>query len=363
MSPAVIKSLADRLFQSFQDAGAVPVETPALQSAEVLLDLYGEDIRGRAYVTDDPVEGELMLRPDFTVPVAQMHMAGGAEPARYTYNGPIWRKQDPELGRAKEYLQVGYELFDRTDPAAADAEVFALFNDLLSNDDLRVATGDVGLLVAAIDGLTTTDRRKERLKRQVWRPDRFRHLLDWYSGKAPNLASRTTLLDAVATKGLDAVMALGQPSLGLRSDSEIAARVASLADDAEVAPIPAQEVAVLDNILALNDDCAAVLEQLRACQAGLAGFSGAVDQLETRLDAMAAKSVDVARLPFETSFGLTSMEYYDGFVFGFFKDTRTVASGGRYDALTQVLGQGRSIPAVGGVIRPETLADIRGDAS
>jgi len=35
-----------------------------------------------------------------------------------------------------------------------------------------------------------------------------------------------------------------------------------------------------------------------------------------------------------------------------------VASGGRYDALTAVLGQGRSIPAVGGVIRPGLLADL-----
>ena len=35
-----------------------------------------------------------------------------------------------------------------------------------------------------------------------------------------------------------------------------------------------------------------------------------------------------------------------------------VASGGRYDALTAVLGQGRSIPAVGGVIRPGLVAQL-----
>ena len=36
-----------------------------------------------------------------------------------------------------------------------------------------------------------------------------------------------------------------------------------------------------------------------------------------------------------------------------------VASGGRYDALTAVLGQGRSIPAVGGVIRPGLVAALK----
>jgi len=42
------------------------------------------------------------------------------------------------------------------------------------------------------------------------------------------------------------------------------------------------------------------------------------------------------------------MEYYDGFVFAF----EDAASGGRYDALTRVLGDGKPVPAVGGVIRP-----------
>jgi len=37
-----------------------------------------------------------------------------------------------------------------------------------------------------------------------------------------------------------------------------------------------------------------------------------------------------------------------------------VATGGRYDALTRVLGQGREIPAVGGVIRPGLLLDLEG---
>lgn len=62
-----------------------------LQSAELLLDLYGEDIRARAYVTSDALRGEQMLRPDFTVPVVQMHMAHGADPARYTYAGEVFR--------------------------------------------------------------------------------------------------------------------------------------------------------------------------------------------------------------------------------------------------------------------------------
>ncbi|MGB4826882.1 MAG: ATP phosphoribosyltransferase regulatory subunit, partial [Paracoccaceae bacterium] len=71
---------------------------------------------------------------------------------------------------------------------------------------------------------------------------------------------------------------------------------------------------------------------------------------------------DVATLPFEASHGRTTLEYYDGFVFSFHgpADLPPVASGGRYDALTAVLGAGRSIPAVGGIIRPGLVARLRG---
>ncbi len=92
-----------------------------------------------------------MLRPDFTVPVVQMHMAGGAEPARYTYAGRGVSPSGTRPGRrANEYLQVGYEVFDRADPAAADAEVFALIAEMLAPLRLRAATGDIGILMAAV---------------------------------------------------------------------------------------------------------------------------------------------------------------------------------------------------------------------
>ena len=119
---ATIRAEAARLRERFEAAGAQPVHCAILQPAETLLDLYGEDIRARAYVTQDPSRGEQMLRPDFTVPVVQMHMTQGAEPARYTYSGEVFRRQELDEDRANEYLQVGYEVFDRNDVAAAAAE-------------------------------------------------------------------------------------------------------------------------------------------------------------------------------------------------------------------------------------------------
>jgi len=357
---AEIRTEAARLLSFFEGQGARVVEADILQPAETLLDLYGEDIRARAFTTSDPMMGEAMLRPDFTVPVVQMHMAHGAEPARYAYSGEVFRKQEESAHRAAEYIQVGYEVFDRANPAGADAEVFSLMAEVLAPMGLRAATGDMGLLLAAVQGLKTTERRKAALLRHVWRPRRFRALLNRFSGRAPMPAGRADLLARE-----NPMAACDAPLIGLRSASEIADRIDALHEDAGASPISGQEVALLDDILSLRETASNVLERLRDVMVDMPAIAPAVERMEARCEALVKRGIDVAALDFEGSYGRTSLEYYDGFVFGFYSENRPdlppVATGGRYDALTRVLGQGREIPAVGGVIRPEmtlTLSQV-----
>jgi ATP phosphoribosyltransferase regulatory subunit len=360
---AAIRAEAETLFAAFRAEGAVPVEADILQPSETLLDLYGEDIRARAYVTTDPLRGEMMLRPDFTLPVVQAHMAHGADPARYCYMGEVFRKQDVAGPRANEYLQVGFELFDRAAPEQADAQVFALFSRLLAPLNLRAATGDIGILMAAVRGLSTTDRRKAALLRHIWRPNRFRALLDRFSGRAPLPAARAALLQRLQQDSPEALIDAAGTLVGLRSAKDIAARARALIDDAATAPIAAPEAALLYDLLSLQAPARAALNHLRGITPMLPAIAPAVDRFATRLDALDALGTNTETLPFEASHGRTSLEYYDGFVFSFHAADPAlppVASGGRYDALTAVLGAGRSIPAVGGVIRPGLVARLKG---
>lgn len=357
LTKAEIRAESARLSALFLAAGAEFVGADVLQPADVLLDLYGEDIRARAFVTHDPLNGELMLRPDFTVPVALMHMNGGAEPARYTYSGKVFRRQETGAGRASEYLQVGYEVFDRDDPAAADAEVFALFRDAIGGLGLRAATGDIGILKAAVQGLKTTARRKSALLRHIWRPRRFSALLDRFGGISPAPPSRLALLASPDPLG-------GLPPLvGLRSIEEIGARISALHEDANEPHISAADVGLLDQILGLRAKLPVALERLHAMAAEFPSIAAAVDCMSARANAFAARGVDVGDLDFEGSYGRTSMEYYDGFVFGFYAEGQPslppIATGGRYDALTRELGQGSCAPAVGGVIRPGMLLQLK----
>jgi ATP phosphoribosyltransferase regulatory subunit len=355
VTAALINQEAARISAVFQAAGAVHVEAAILQPADVLLDLYGEDIRGRAYVTTDPVQGEMMLRPDFTVPVVQMHMQSHADPARYTYTGPVFRKQDDDPTRAREYMQVGFEIFDGHNPAAADAEVFAAVQTALGAAPVRAATGDIGLLKAAIAGLKTTDARKAALMRHIWRPKRFKAMLDRFGGKTTAPTKRSALLasrDPFAKAG---------PEVGLRSRAEVQARIDALRADAAADPISGEEIALIAAILELSETAVNALSALHDIAVDMPAIGRAVATFEARIDAMVKRDVDVDALPFEGSYGRTSLEYYDGFVFGFYGTQlgRPIATGGRYDALTEVLGDGRAVPAVGAVIRPDLLLEVR----
>ena len=347
---------AAALMADFEAAGAAVVEPPLLQPAETLLDLYGEDIRGRAYVTSDALRGEQMLRPDFTIPVVQMHMAHGAEPARYTYAGEVFRRQEDDPDRANEFVQVGYEVFDRKDPAGADAEVFALMAKAVAPFNLRAATGDIGLLTAAVVGLDTTERRKAALMRHIWRPHRFRQLLDRFSGKTPVPETRLDLL-----QDIDPIRR-ATPLIGKRTIDEIGERISALHRDAVADPISSEQVGLIDALLNVRETVPRAVSKLRELAADMPQISDAVDGIAARADALFGRGVNIDALDFEASYGRTSMEYYDGFVFGFYAEGRAdmppVASGGRYDALTRRLGKGAEIPAVGGVLRPGLMLEL-----
>ncbi len=356
---AAIRAEAMRVLALFCAEGVEVVEADILQPAGTLLDLYGEDIRARAFTISDAGAGsgaddgaERMLRPDFTVPVALMHLAqrdGG--PRRYAYAGEVFRRQPGGSDRPAEFLQVGLEAFDGGDPAVEEARVFAAIARVLAPLRLRVATGDIGILIAAVHGLPVGPVRRAALLRHLWRPRRFRALLDRFAGDAPMPPARAALLAAV-----DPLSGAG-PAIGLRSRAEVRARLAALRADAGEPRVPAAAVALVDAILSLRAPAPDALVRLRDIAGDLPAIGAAVDAMAARLRALEGEGIDTATLTFEGSYGRTSMEYYDGFVFGFSATDRpelpAVATGGRYDALTARLDPGGAPTcAVGGVVRP-----------
>ena len=111
-----------RLRDLFLRHGYEPVELPALE-------LYDPDhpLAERAFKLVDKTGEVLALRSEFTTLLAKLlraHLGEGVH--RFQYAGALWlREADAELGRLREYTQVGLELLGATGPLA-DAEVLEL---------------------------------------------------------------------------------------------------------------------------------------------------------------------------------------------------------------------------------------------
>src|SRR5215475_2643560 len=102
---------AEALLASFERAGYVRVAPAILQPAEPFLDLSGEDIRKRMYLTTAPGGGDFCLRPDLTIPAACDYLASPSatakasprnfcRPASSRSAAPTRRRPTPKCWRA-----------------------------------------------------------------------------------------------------------------------------------------------------------------------------------------------------------------------------------------------------------------------
>src|SRR6185369_8335754 len=171
---------AQALIASYERTGYGRVDPAILQPAEPFLDLSGEDIRRRMYLTTDAAGRELCLLPDFTIAVSRDYLASAAavKAAGFCYLGPIFRQQE---GCSGEVIQAGVESFGRRDIAAADAEIFALgleATSLYGLDTPDVRMGDVGLFIALVEALKIAPAWKRRLIKDFHRAGRLQRDLD-----------------------------------------------------------------------------------------------------------------------------------------------------------------------------------------
>ena len=358
--PEGTKREARRLLAVFKGAGGIEFDTGILQPAGILLDLYGEDIRSRAFVLNDPERGELVLRPDFTVPVSNFHLSSEEATRRYFYSGTVFRRQVGPVPRPDEYLQVGFEDLGRCDTSLADAEAYALVSDALEGLGFRPSTGDLGLLKAAVEGLDTVPRRKNALLRHIWRPSRFGALLERFSQAGISPARERLLRSAERSAVAELAEAAGQVA-GSRTFAEIEERIEALAEDARTPPLKKAQVEALESLLLQCGSSPVACESMRRFERDLPGIKSALDRMAERLGQLERCGIEVGSLAFDASFGRTMLEYYDGFVFGFYSPTNSslppAASGGRYDALTRIISKGREMPAVGAMVRPAILRE------
>jgi ATP phosphoribosyltransferase regulatory subunit len=363
---------AATLLAQYERAGYRRIEPPILQPAEPFLDLSGEDIRRRMYLTE--VSGrEFCLRPDLTIPVSRDYLASwfAGEAASLCYLGPVFRHQEAGPG---ELLQAGIESFGRRDTAAADAEILVLGLEATAHYGLRspeIRMGDVGLFMALVEALDLAPAWKRRLLKDYNRAANLEHDLDRLGLCGdPRPGDYQGLLAALAGSDLKAAHALvtdllsiaGLTTVGGRSVNEIADRFLEQAALGVGARLPKDAKQVIERFLRIAGDPDAALAEIRALaqNAGIA-LDAALDLFESRTGFLAAHDLDVGRISFSTAFG-RGVDYYTGFVFELHAGTAPLAlvAGGRYDELLTRLGAPEPIPAVGFAVFIDRLRALGG---
>ncbi len=327
------------------------VEPPIVHPASVFVDLLGEDLRRRLYLTSGADGAELALRPDYTIPVCVHHMATGAAKRRadYAYLGPVFRIRAEGGG---EFFQAGVESLGRSDRTAADADMMKLAfasADLLGVKRATVRIGDSALFAAVLDALDLSAPWQRRLERVFGDTRRLKALI-----ARANDANASTPAPSKATLRREVEKQFAATGIGTtgRTAEEIADRFVEKQVIAQ--GIGERAARVLRAFLGIGGaPTSGAIALTTLAREEKLDIGAAIARFEKRIEAFAAHGIDVSRLKFAADFG-RRLDYYTGFIFEFSVSGAPgpVIGGGRYDRMMALIskangGPGESVPAVG----------------
>jgi histidyl-tRNA synthetase len=295
-----ILDTARRVYRSY---GFAPIDTPALEYLEILTGKGSEETDKQLYRFTDHGGRDVGMRFDLTVPFARFcaqHIATLGTPFKRYHMATVWRGENTQRGRYREFMQCDFDTIGTTSPVA-DLEMVLVVHDLLRAigierftirvNDRRVLSGvlaALGLAGRSTDVLRSLDKLGKAT------PDAVRAELEAH-GVAP----------------------------------EAAARLLSLA---QLAGPPADVLAGLERIVGDSE-------------AGRAGVAA----LRQLLDGVAQAGVAEGRVVIDPSIA-RGLDYYTGIVLESFLDDLpslgSICSGGRYDNLAGLYTK-QSLPGVG----------------
>jgi len=107
----------------FEIFGFVPLDTPALEYAEILLGKYGPDAERLLYVFEDNGGRKVCMRYDLTVPLARVvaQYPDLQKPFKRYQISPVWRGENTSKGRYREFMQCDVDIVG-TSSLLADTE-------------------------------------------------------------------------------------------------------------------------------------------------------------------------------------------------------------------------------------------------
>jgi histidyl-tRNA synthetase len=338
------------------------MEVPMIEEAEIFLTRAGDSIIERLF-TFERFGRLLALRPEFTAAVAHYYsQAELADAVRWQLSGLIFEDEPSDISRQYEKHTIGAEFLGQSG-IAADAEIIAMAAkgiEKLNISNWQLVLGHVGLLRYLLNRFGL-DSRAERLL--LAQRDTLRR-----EGKEAALANLQNVI-SLPTENIPQVPDSGSSgqtqymldvlldstrygtTMGGRSRHEIAQRLLKKRERALELEQFVAAIGFLEAWSKLSGTASEIFPIIaESCDdKGLA----LLDDWKKTIALLEAYGIPQERIIIQPDLS-KNWDYYTGLVFGLRQGETVLASGGRYDGLTQLFGA-ESVPAVGFVYYSQAL--------
>jgi histidyl-tRNA synthetase len=148
--------------------GYKEIMTPIVESYELLATKAGEEVRLRMFAFKDLGGRMVALRPEFTPSTARVvatTLRNEPKPFRLFCLGSLYRYDEPQRGRYREFWQSDFELIG-SDKPGADAEILMLTNSLMNEAGLKHCVFKVGH-VGVLRGVLSEENLGDKVQNAV----------------------------------------------------------------------------------------------------------------------------------------------------------------------------------------------------
>jgi len=142
--------------------------TPVVEPYELLSAKAGEEIRQRMFTFKDLGNRTVALRPEFTSSIARLAttaLKNEPKPLRTFSVGSVYRYDEPQRGRYREFWQSDFEVIGSNKPEA-DAEIVLLTNGLMKAAGLRNYVFKIGH-IGVIRGILSQENVDEKVQNAI----------------------------------------------------------------------------------------------------------------------------------------------------------------------------------------------------
>jgi histidyl-tRNA synthetase len=149
--------------------GFKEVFTPLVEPMELLSAKSGEEIRQRMFIFEDLGKRQVALRPEFTASIARLTttaLRNEPKPLRLFSVGTVYRYDEPQKGRYREFWQSNYEIMG-SDKPEADAEIVLLTNSLMASLGLQGYAFKIGH-IGIVRGILTQEGVDDKTQNAIF---------------------------------------------------------------------------------------------------------------------------------------------------------------------------------------------------